>query len=650
MVICTYSVIIQSQKTLESFSQYQPLFSDAVKNDKIGVCKWIESGTTVDTALPELASLTDDKPEWRAIIVRYADNDCMAAFESTPRNPYDFVINQGEAEWKGESPIPLVRLTQMLGGIPPLEVKFRTEIIREAYKAPKTVYIPIEDGQREQAHRELARKYRYDGKLPSSILIVTVRDISNQDGDKIDQAWAPHRESDSSEFWKRNHFPSACRFMVYDFKAQGPIQKEADNFGFWYAVMLLSINEWDSSTIQAYRLYALRTVMDRHAMTQEFQKLADQLRDAKYCIERSIRQDMEREICEEEALPEYRIEVSVPVKRPKMDECLPAARSFRFLSPGVASDIAKWSHQRGKAEETLESSIRSAERALDQTADKMRDSYTLTEDMVAALNKYQEEDIRRELDGCYSSIVEIQGKLPDEDVSKDEEIQGSASSVRAYLQGRVEGRAALIGIVLAALFLGLAAVPAVVDRVIAKTGSAPAIAAAVGGGVLCALFSAAAVLLLQKMKLNRLIRKYNRLMKGAFNALTERAGDYSTYMSSIGSHQRGSSYLDVSNRKKGRSGAEHNLKYRHIAAINILLSKLHKWSKAYRLDVDYVSPRAETQVDVDVTVAPADNKVYAFDAKTLYSVALNSSGMTMGSPYPFASRIEIVREELYDDE
>ena len=79
---------------MEAFSQYQPLFAEAINNGRIGVCKWIEAGTTIDTALPEIGSLTDDKKEWRAVIIRYIDDNCMAAFESDARNPYDFLINR----------------------------------------------------------------------------------------------------------------------------------------------------------------------------------------------------------------------------------------------------------------------------------------------------------------------------------------------------------------------------------------------------------------------------------------------------------------------------------------------------------------------------------------------------------------------------
>lgn len=645
-----YSVIILNQKTMESFSQYQLLFAQVVKDNKIGVCKWIESGTTLDTALPELAALTDDKQEWHAVIVRYADDEPMSAFETDPRNPYDFLINADRSEWVGESPIPLVRLTQMLGGVPPLEVKFRTEIIREEHKAARTVYVPIEDEDREETYHKLVRKYRFDGKMPSSILIVTVRDSSYQDEARYDDTWKAHKESDSSEFWKRNHFPSVCRFMAYDFQSQGPIQREADNFKFWYAVMLLSINEWDSGTLQAYRLYSLGLKMDHTAMAEAFQTLGNRLRDTRRWIECSIRQDMEDQICEEEELPEYRMEVSVPVRRPKADEILPKGTAFKLLPEAVSADLAAWSGQCRRAERMLSDSVRSAERSLDQTADKMRDSCVFTEDQISPLNKYQEDDIRRELAEYYRTIVTIQGKLPDGDVSKNEDIQQAAASVKAYLQRRVTKKPALLAVLLSVLLMILAAVPAAADAA-HGSGSYATLVAAVAGWVWIVLLTAVVMLLIQKLKLNLLVEKYDRQLKRAFHQLIERAEDYSSYMSGIGSHQRGSSYLELSSRIKRRSGREHGEKYKHIAAINVLLSRLGKWSQAFRLDVDLTSGRPDSRVDVDVQIPPAQNKLYTFDVQSpCADVAINSSGMVMGSPYPFASRIEIAREELYEDE
>lgn len=650
MVIPTYSVIIQSQKTLESFAQYQPLFAQAVREGTVGVCKWIESGTTLDTALPELAGLTDDKQEWRAVIVRYEDDERMAAFETDPRNPYDFLVNRDGGEQMGESPIPLVRLTQMLGGVPPLEVQFRAEVVKEDRKAARTIYVPVEDKEREQAYRKLVRKYRYDGKMPSAILIITARDVRDRDEGSAGREWLAHRESDSSEFWKRNHFPSVCRFTAYDFQAQGPIQREADNFGFWYSVMLMAVNEWDSSTLQAYRLYTLDAVMDRAAMTESFQTLADRLRDARHCIQRSIRRDVEGGASEEQPLPEYRMEVPVAVQRPHMEDCLPQSRSFKLLSPGANSDVASWSSQKKRAEDVLTRSIRSAGRTLDQTADKIRGNCSLSEEEASPLNMYQEEDLQRELGEFYDAIVRIQGKLPGEDAAQDGEIQEAASAVRSYLLGRVMRKPALLSLLLAAALLALSAVPAVLDRVLYEVGSAYGIALVVGASALLVLLAALGVLVVQRVKLHFLVRKYVQRMKDAFNQLTERAGDYSDYMSGIASHARGSSYLNLSNRKKHRSTMEHSTKYRHLKAIGIMLGRLNRWSRAFRLDVDFSAPRPETRLDVDLSVPPAQNKFYQFDAAAPHVVAVNSSGMNMESPYPFASRIEIVREELYDDE
>ena len=104
-----YSVIIMNQKTMEAFSQYQLLFNDTFCRDQVGICKWNESGRTLDTALPEIASLTLDKEEWRAIIVRFIDDAAMGMTDSTEINPYDFLVNAEDTDLTQESPVPIIR-------------------------------------------------------------------------------------------------------------------------------------------------------------------------------------------------------------------------------------------------------------------------------------------------------------------------------------------------------------------------------------------------------------------------------------------------------------------------------------------------------------------------------------------------------------
>ncbi len=645
-----YSVLIQNSKTLEVFEQFRILFTEPLNSNMIGVCKWNESGTTVETALPELNSLTDDKEEWRAIIVRYIDDYCMTACESSPQNPYDFVVNQSSCDEVRENEVPLVRLTQMLGGVPALEVKFKPEIIKEEHKAPRTIYVPIIDKKREAEYQSLVEKYRYNGKLPSSIMIVSLRKRADWQSEEIKKAWMTHKESESSEFWKRNRYPSICRFLVYDYINEGSVKKIADDFNFWFSIMLLSVNEIDSSTLQAYRLYTINTLMDSEKMIETFQNLTDKLRDAKYAIEKSIRRDVKNQICEEEQLPEYRMDIPVTLKLPKTEERVVNIRSFSILSEGANTDLSIWNRKRKEIEKNHAIAVRSAERTLNQTADKLRDICFFDEEEVLPLNKYQEEDLRRETNLLYHKIVEIQGRLPNDDLTKNPDVSEITSQIRGRLGSRVLRPAAIVTYCIAVFMLFLAAVPAIIEMISGTEKSYTAFAFILVLGILVEGIFALMVLLIQKGKLNRLIRKYNQCIKKAFGKLVENAEDYSSYMSFIVSHARGASYIHLSSRKKYLFNEEHYSKYKHIKAINVLLEKIRNWSKAYHLDIDFGSKRSDVYIEIDTTISPEESKWYAFECGMDYLIGINNSGMTLKSPFSFAKKIEIIREEIYDDE
>ena len=636
-------------KSIESFSQFRPIFADALNSNRICVCKWNESGTTIDTALPELNSMTDDKEEWRAIIVRYIDDNSMASFETLPKNPFDFLVNQASGGTVCENPVPIVRLAQMLGGVPALDVEFETEIVIEPHKAPRTIYVPVQNAQSQRAHQALVDKYAFDGKLPSSILIITVRKRDRFD-DGIGETWVYHKESESSEFWKRNQYPSCCRFVVYDIIDQGPIQRAADDFNFWFSVMLLSVNEIDSAFLQAYRLYTVKTIMNKAVMTDVFQDMVDRLRDAKNILNRELREDTENQVCSEQELPEYRINISVKLQLPQVDNRSVHTNSFGILSSGANSDLAIWERKKGEIEAELIKSVRSAERTLDQTAERMRAACSYVEDEVEPLNRYQEEDLTRETEALYSNILQIQGRLPSEHVEADESIKENTTAVRRALIGRVLRKPAFLLFALCAVLILLCATVAVVQYITEKSGSPLYVAVILLSMIAVAGICATIVLLAQKIKLNRLIGNYNQSIQNAFNNLVEHADEYTEYMSSIASHARGTSYLGLSARKKHFTTEEQSSKYKHIKAINILLAKLKSWSTAYHLDVDFTSKRPEARFRIDVNEAPVDSKLYAFESNEPYSIGINNSGMTTESPFAFVSKIEIVREELYDDD
>ncbi|MBR2738368.1 MAG: hypothetical protein IKD88_06640 [Lachnospiraceae bacterium] len=647
-----YSVLIQNSKTIDSFLRYRPFFAEALTAGQIGICRWNEFGRTIETALPELSSLTDDKEEWRAIIVRHTDDHDMSAFESADNNPYDFEVNRDLPGFE-ENEVPLVRLTQMLGGVPPVEVSFEAEVIQEEHMQPRTVYHPVKNAELIRQRDALAEFYEFDGRKPSSILIISMRRKPDQDeklAHEADQAWKKRKESWSSEFWKRNQYPSACRFLVYDYEFHGPVQREADDFNFWLSVLLLSLNKVDASTLQAYRLYTVRTILDKDAMKRVFQEQADLLRDSKKVIQKEIRKQIEGRLVFEEELPDYRLDVPVVLNLPKRGDIEVSPRSFPFLSEGQLADFSVWRTEKNRIEEHLVRSVRSANRSLDQTAARMRNNLDIDEAEAEPLNRYQVEDLTRETDQLYRDIVKMQGSLPTEDVSADPKIVQVTNEIQDELSKRVmKGPVLFVG-VMTAVLLVMAAFPAVIRLVNGTENRLTGILIMIIFGAAAAAIDAIIILALQKHYLNKLILRYDQIIADAFNELEDDADQYTKYLSSIASHSRGIAHLDMSSRLQITEEEQKDDRFVHIRAINAFLGRLKQWGKAQHLNLDLESRRPDSRITVDTTVSPADNKLYVFEAGKYSPVEINHSGLTMQSPYSFTKKIEILREELYDDE
>lgn len=645
-----YSVIIQSAKTIESFKQFHPLFMGVLDSGQVGVCKWNESGTTVDTALPELNSLIEDKESWRAIIVRYEDDDPMSGFEHLKGNPYDFLVNENGADDVSENPVPLVRLTHMLGGFPPLERQFKQEIKREPHRAPKTVYIPIEDPARDEAYSRLQKRYRIEGKTPSSILIITLRVDDNPTDEDIGKNWISHRESDSSEFWKRNQYPSIARFIVFDSISQGKVYRDNDDFRFWTSVLLLSINEIDPSMLQAYRLYTFDVKFDKAAMEDAFQSIADTLRNDKEALDWRIKQDLENMIGEEETLPQYKINVSVPISLPKTDDRTVKCSSFHILSDGISSDFSIWNRQHKEAEDNLVKAVRSASRVLDRTANRMRDNCLFNEEDVDTLSKYQEEDLSRETDELYRRVVEIQASLPTEKIDSSEAITTAVDNVQKELMSRVVNRPAftVFGIT-AAISVLMSITPIIMSFIDSKINYLVLAGIIVAELALSGLVGLI-VLFVQKRKLNRCIDAYNQRIKDAYFQLVDNADDYSEYMSAIASLARGTSYLKYSTKRKNSFVSAHSANYKQLRMISSQVSKLKAWSRAFHLDVDFRKGDGRPSSAASDTIREiSENKRYALEVGELYQAEVNNSGLFIDTPFSFVNSVTVAREELYDD-
>jgi len=323
-------------------------------------------------------------------------------------------------------------------------------------------------------------------------------------------------------------------------------------------------------------------------------------------------------------------------------------RSFLTFSKGINSDLVEWHRQSSESEEQLRGLIKGAERTLDQTAEKVRGNCRIEEDMAEPLNRYQEEDMRNEIDEDFRNFIRLQELLSEGNFIKEDKLQQLKEKVEERISIKVARAAIFLTYGIVALLLFLSFIPIIIELFKGELETVPidTLAFLLGITALIAII----VPIAYKLKLNGRINSYNQFMRDSFRRLSESSGDYSKYLSVIVSHSRGATYLDISSEKTEVTGEEEYSKYRHIKAINSLLAKIKGWSRAHHLEIDFVSPRTEAYQKVDTSVRPGDSRLYAIEAVDEYEIDVNNSGMKFFAPYPFAEKIEIVREELYDDD
>ena len=642
-----YSVLIQNQKTMDSFHEFRPLFLEAISTGRVGTCLWMESGTTIDTVIPEIYDVTGGREEWRAIIVRLEDDG--ETFPASPANPYDFLDNAVPDARIRENPVPLVRLTQMLGGVPAPQMDFECDMITEENKAPRMVYRPKVNPEDEAAYQALSEKYHFYGRPPEEIILVSLRTRRNVRGEGEKKVWQLSRETDSSAFWKRNGYPSNCRFTFLEMDRQGPVQRDAALFKVWTAVLLLALNEIEPNTLQAYRLHRIDVDFDREKMCATVQECANRTANARRFITRSIQREIQKKVQQQPVLPDYRLEAPVVLKLPRREDCFAKPGAFKLTARTGTSDMEQWREMRTAAEDALESMNTCAERALDQTADRVRHYCRYTDAEVLPLDALQTEDLTGELEKLYSSILDLREQLPCGESADLERLAALEKGVQDTLLERVTTRGAVWGLGIAAGTFALSLLPAAVLYGRQGWGSWQVVLAAVLAGAGVFALAEVLALLMQRNRLRDRLGGFNSFLGAAMTRVSESTSLFSRYMGSIASYTHGSSYLSLMRRKRFLRDEAQFYKQNHLAALNAFQQELKIWSTAFYLPVNFDATEFDEDLAFDTEIPPQENPLYTFEHQASYSVPVNTTGDTVEAPFGFISRLHIVREELYDD-
>ena len=196
----------------QSFLRYDFILDEFLETGVFAVCPWHQTGTSVAEALPELESLLGNEEEWRAIVLTdLRKGDLPVEEDAHYDNVFDFPENYGRRidDKARESERPLVRLTQMLGGLPE-----KTSVAWPSRSDDGLEYLSGYgiDQQAPPECFDLAERYRLGLPRPQSIWCVSPREV-DEDLARLRDA---HGSSPAEEldFWQRNDYPASARFLV----------------------------------------------------------------------------------------------------------------------------------------------------------------------------------------------------------------------------------------------------------------------------------------------------------------------------------------------------------------------------------------------------------------------------------------------------
>lgn len=645
-----YSVLIQNQKTMDSFQEFHPIFSDAMKKGKIDVCQWMEGGTTIETAIPEIYRLTEGKEEWRAVIVQVGEEGEAQRFPTASGNPYDFVENDGSDIRVKESRVPLIRLAQMLGGVPAPQVHVEQGQIQGKNGDPRMAYFTRVNEDDKKAHRALCEKYHFYGTKPAEILLVSLTWAREEPEEALKKTWELRQEDESSTFWSRNAYPSACRFIFYEMRRQGLIHRTADLFQVWTAVLMLATNVLPANVLQAYKLYRLELDLDRGELQAALQKAAVRAFHRKRYISRLIQAESGETGRQEAEMPKYRREVPVVFQPPGQGFRI-GRLPFGLASHSVDADLRQWDGLQEGAKEQIRATERLMGRTLCQAAEQVRSRGTYAPKEVLPLTTFQLQDFTGELEGLRADIFQSHMQLRERALTDQKELDSCGKRVKERIRRRVTARQAAWGYLgMIALFL-ITFLPDLTVRWKAGVDlSKPAGYAAFAALSGIFLYGAAEIvqLLLQNFRLHRDIRAFARRVNAAQRRILEDAKLFSDYLGDMASYLRGHSYLNILAKNQILRNEEQQQSQNDLAALNILLMELQSWAAAFYLAME-PEDGEEEEDEMDIEDASFAALSCIFGEEDSHRSFLNTTDDTLESPFAFVKRLRITREERYDD-
>lgn len=665
-----YTLIIVNKRTSEVLKNHRFLFDYFVDSGEIEFCDWNEGGTDVNSTVPDLYKRIRGKKVWRAIIL---NTDSLYNYKSSPvpdrQNPFDYSAVDDES-FPHESPIPLIRLTHLLGGYvasPPTEFEKAFEFfdaqtgermrMNEAefdasdYSSQmskselKSIYLEKKPSpELLRAYREMGEKYVLDAVRPTEILLIATRQKSEDNTRaRIVSAWQNHFEGGSSNFWERNKYPTECRFLFSEISKIDNALHAQDISCFWLSVLSLAVNHVSPSTLQAYRLYRLWIELDMAALSEQLSNHIDHLEAAYKHVKFELGKLPEFEFDSDESLLPVQM---IPLPTMKKDD----GNQYLDINRNAENQEAfgSYSAKQDELQKNLTNQAVNPRRAIDRAAKLVKTKSRGFYGEACELDEYQIDDIREELDRYE---LEIFSTRPKNAFSKEKtkeigdivshQIAKTVAPPMSTESIIVAGMIALVIVCIGNIFYFKQSYDEeTLQWALLLTLVIVAVTAA--GGVIALKW--------HQGIMEERIREATQPMRDTVNEVHESNACFENYFTNVCTFMKGQAMIQGSRLCDDRSTSERSRLNAHSRAIKRVIERDKVWL------FDFDQPRcpeehvANISLLFDFRTPPEENSFYRLsrnvDPETL---AVNTSGEKCTAPYAFITRLIIEREEVFDD-
>ncbi|MBQ4560860.1 MAG: hypothetical protein IJA55_00840 [Clostridia bacterium] len=673
-----FTVIMQSKRCSDLMRDYKFLFKPFLDEGLIAFCDWNESGTDVQSSVPDLYNLVKGKNDWRAIIIN-TDSvyDYKGVFAPDKTNPFDY-SSVDQNELPHESPVPIVRLTHIIGGYSTFckkDFEKAFEYIDEAsgekvrvpesrltqeeihslsenyYETLNAVYIEKEDDPTTLKLQEsLCDKYAFSDIRPSEILLISTR---KKPGDneraKIIESWKNHLEMTSSAFWEKNRYPNNCRFLFYDITNSDNSLYHKELTEFWLSVLTVAINRITASTLQAYRLYKLHIDVSKQELTKSLNLHLNKMNSVYTFIREQLLLrpvytfDEEEEVVGRQVIP-------VTIEKSEGKELFMNFGGVGLCRDCPDDDSTFWSSQLRAKKDNLKRYLKAPRRVIDKAAAKLKVKTESFTGEYYELDKFQLADLKEYLDELEDKVMTAGVENVIDKKKVNDEITAIDKKVRREITYRLDKKTAIIGGLCILLIVLCGYIPYLLQSYkISEKYFFAAIGLTAGVLGLSALGGIVA-LLIQRKKIVRIMKKFNDLMRSVSNNIRSYALRFENYFSDICTYMKGRSILDGINMRKENAMSNYSLLNAHKQALQRSIERDVEWVRSYGIDrVDEIVPTVTAFFNSNIV--PKENSLYYFEANyEELDIPINSTGDTVTAPYKFVEKLWIEREEIFDEE